>query len=616
MIHRRAFISSLGFAALGSAACTRPRVVHAQATTTHDGVNYSPYGGYADLDFAALVARYGGGFQGSEEVPNSMPSGTPTPPPNNFPGYRLGKVGKRWVFVDPLGKVMLLRGLYATTPDQVHEIGGGQQAGRTLYNNAIRKYAGENWRKAWDEATAARLKMFHFNSTASGSRYLGGYGIAAQAQYHTGVYTLSGGFGVLREAVKDILKFGVRQNLPGQAGWVGRHMMDCFDPKFKQYIDHPDPQGWGGIRSNRAIIFSQTDDGDYMFAFGSGHPDETGATPEGYGWGPHAGMIALIGNPNITGPTKDPRNGTQRWTVDTVNHTKRALIDHLIAKYKTIADLNAAWSTGGYYTTFASAGAWGTGTGLLDEDGLRPRTWFGKDGAPFYQKAPGQNDFFNSTRWNPNVKVDLDLFLGKMMEAYLKPFAERLQIRWPGALFIGHTGAGVKRGIYRKPIWEAMGKFCHLVRGFDHDAPESTSRLIRQWMGRDIPMVSALYFPNNDDSSMYYVRRGDGTQAQRGANIARLLTRTMNYQEPDGTYPILGNNFWGMYDQPGERIGWGLFTYNDNPYDGRDYRVPQPDPYTPGRTTLTEDRVYGDAITPFKNAHIAQFTTLQTQFGS
>jgi hypothetical protein len=608
---RRAFIGTLGLGALGTAACTRPATVH--ANTDRDGIVYSARGGYDALDFAALVAQYGGGFQGSAGVPNSMPSGTPTPAPGSFTGYRLGKVGKRWVFVDPLGKVMLLRGLYATTFDQVHQIGGGQQAGRTLLNNTRTKYAGAGI--GWNEATATRLKMFHYNSTGSGSRYLGGNGIAFQAQYHTGIYTVSGGFGVLREAVKDILKYGVKPNLPGQDGWVGRHMIDCFDPKFKQYIDHPDPNGWGGIRPNPGVLFFQADDGDYMYGFGSGHPDETGATPHGSGWGPHAGMIALIGKPNITGPTTDPRGGTQRWTVDTVNHTKRALIDQLIAKYGTIAALNAAWGTGDYYTTFESAGGWGGGTGLLDEDGMRPRTWFGKDGAPFYQKVAGQNDFFNSTRWNPNVKIDLDLFLGKMMEAYLKPFAERLQTRWPGALFIGHTGAGTRLGLNRKPIWEAMGKYCHLVRGFDLGAPESTNRLIRQWMGRDIPMVSALYFPNNDDGSMYYVKRGDGTQATRGANIAKLLNTEMAYREADGTYPVVGNNFWGMYDQPGEGTGWGIFSYNDNPYDGRDYRAAQPDPYTAGRTTLTEDRVYGDAITPIKQAHIAQFATLQAQFG-
>jgi hypothetical protein len=113
---------------------------------------------------------------------------------------------------------------------------------------------------------------------------------------------------------------------------------------------------------------------------------------------------------------------------------------------------------------------------------------------------------------------------------------------------------------------------------------------------------------------MYYIPRGDGTQATRGVNIAKVLNMGVNFQASDGTYPVVGNNFWAMYDQPGERTGWGILSYNDNPYDGRDYRVTQPDPYTPGRTTLTEDRVYGDAITPIKNAHTAQFETLQKQF--
>jgi hypothetical protein len=608
---RRTFISALGLGALGGTGCTRPAIVHADAT--RDGISYSARGGYNALDFATLVAQYGGGFQGSADLPDNMPSGTLTPAPRNFTGYRLGKVGKRWVFVDPLAKVMLLRGLYKVSYDQVHRIGGGQQAGRILINNINTKYAGAGI--GWDAATATRLKMFHYNSTGSASRYLGGSGIAFQAQYNTGLYTLSGGFGVLREAVKDILKDGVKQNLPGQDGWVGRTLIDCFDPKFKQYIDHPDPNGWGGIGPNAAVLFFQADDGDYMYAFGSGHPDETGATPHDKGWGPHGGMIALIGKPNITGPTTDPRGGTQRWTVDTVNHTKAALISALTAKYGTIDALNAAWNTGGYYTTFGSAGGWGVGTGLTDEDGFRPRTWFGSGGAAFYQHVAGQNDYFNSMRWNPNAKIDLDLFLGKMMEAYLRPFAERLQIRWPGALFIGHTGAGARLGMNRKPVLEALGKWCHLIRGFDHAAPESTNRLVRRYAGRDIPMVSALYFPNNDDGSMYYIKRGDGTQATRGANIAKLLNIGMNYREEDGTYPVVGNNFWAMYDQPGEGTGWGIFSYNDNPYDGRDYRVAQPDPYTAGRTTLTEDRVYGDAITPIKNAHIAQFTTIQTQFG-
>jgi hypothetical protein len=541
-----------------------------------------------------------------------MPSGTPTPAPANFSGYRLGKVGRRWVFVDPLGKVMLLRGLYKTSYDQVHKIGGGQQAGRTLINNIRTKYRGPGI--GWDAATAARLKVFHFNATASGSRNLSGHGgLPFQLQSNAGIYTLSRSFGSLPEAVKDIIKQCVPQNFPGQAGWVSRHMIDAFDPKFKQGVDN----SWNAIRPNSNVLFYQADDGDHMYGFSTGHGDETGVAPADNKMVPHGGFIALIGRPNITGPVKDPRGGAQTWSRDTVNHTKRALIDFLIGKYGTITALNNAWQTGGYYTTFDSAGGWGVGTGLLDENGVRPRTWLGKDGPPYYQKLAGQNDCFNSTVWAPGVKVDLDIFLGKMMDAYLQPFAERLQIRHPGALFIGHTGVGHRGGMSRRPVFESYGRWLHLVRtgafaGHPNDA--QSNRQVREWMGRDIPWVTALYYPNNDDGSMYYIKRGDGTQATRGAGIAARLAAQIAYQTPDGTYPVVGNNFWGMYDQPGERTGWGIFSYNDNPYDGRDYRVAQPDPYTPGRTTLTEDRHYGDAITPIKNAHITQFTTLQTQF--
>jgi hypothetical protein len=609
---RRAFIGALGFGALGSAACTRPAIVHADVP--RDGIAYSAKGGYNALDFTALVAQYGGGFQGSAGVPNSMPSSITTPPPANFNGYRLGKIGKRWVFVDPLGKVMLLRGLYGTTFGQVHKIGGGQQAGRTLRNNINAKYpGGAGPGPNWDAATAARLKAFHFNATASGSRNLAGHGLPFQQQSHAGIYTLSRSFGFLPEAVKDIIKYCVPQNFPGQNGWVGRRMIDCFDPKFKQGVD----KSWSTITPNPNVFFYQADDGDHMYGFSTGHGAETGVMPADSNMVPHGGFIALIGRPNISGPVTDPRGAKQTWSVDTVNHTKRAVIDFLIAKYRTIDALNAAWSTGGYYTTFESAGGWGVGTGLLDENGVRPWTWLGKDGPPYYQKLPGQNDCFNSTVWAPGVKVDLDIFLGKMMDAYLQPFAESLQLRFPGALFIGHTGVGHRGGMSRRPVWESYGRWLHLVRagafgGHPNDA--QINRQVREWMGHDIPWVTSLYYPNNDDGSMYYIKRGDGTQATRGAGIAARLAAQIAHRTPDGTYPVVGNNFWAMYDQPGERTGWGLFSYNDNPYDGRDYRVAQPDPYTPGRTTLTEDRVYGDAITPIKNAHIAQLTTLQTQF--
>src|SRR5208283_111344 len=72
-------------------------------------------------------------------------------------------------------------------------------------------------------------------------------------------------------------------------------------------------------------------------------------------------------------------------------------------KYGNIAALNAAW--GSNYTAFCDAGGFGTGTGVLDEDG-RHTAWFG-------------SDYYNQTGMNSNLKADLDAFLYQFtLQAY------------------------------------------------------------------------------------------------------------------------------------------------------------------------------------------------------
>ena len=48
------------------------------------------------------------------------------------------------------------------------------------------------------------------------------------------------------------------------------------------------------------------------------------------------------------------------------NYLKARLASDMQTKYTTIAALNAAWGTA--YTSFASAGGYGTGTGFVDQD--------------------------------------------------------------------------------------------------------------------------------------------------------------------------------------------------------------------------------------------------------
>src|ERR1019366_6736912 len=70
---------------------------------------------------------------------------------------------------------------------------------------------------------------------------------------------------------------------------------------------------------------------------------------------------------------------------------------YLDNKYSTIAALNVAWGTNGFYTSFCDAGGWGSGTGVLDEDG-RHTAWLGTDA-------------LNLTTANANVKIDMNAFL-------------------------------------------------------------------------------------------------------------------------------------------------------------------------------------------------------------
>ena len=124
---------------------------------------------------------------------------------------------------------------------------------------------------------------------------------------------------------------------------------------------------------------------------------------------PHPAMIVATSAFNYNLP---PVNGKwQRpilyskaaWTCNAVANDSQNFPpgqSFLEKKYGTIAALNQAWGTGNFYTSFCDAGGFGTGTGVLDEDG-RHAAWFG-------------NDFYNQTGMNPNLKADLDQYLYNM----------------------------------------------------------------------------------------------------------------------------------------------------------------------------------------------------------
>ena len=575
-----------------------------------DTINYTSQGGYADLDFVVKGGVY------------TTPAGL---------GPRLGKIGGRHVAVDVTGKVLMLRGCMRATNDDVHVIGGGQQAGRTLNSNLATKYAGAG--TDWLTATGARLRNFHFNivGNTSGAFNNGGGELT--------LFSVGGIFDAMlrprmqqvipnAEPIKDLI-----QAVNFLSGATGLMFGDVFDPKWATFI-----AGWITVWADPKIFAFWSDDGDHVSAFGgTGHPNEVGFTDPGENYGQHAGMIALIGRLTITSQN-NANIGPESWSVDTLNHTKRALLDYLIVKYGTIAALNTAWGTGGFYTSFEPAGGWGGGTGLADEDGARAHAWLGSASPGGSPQNGGPNNLIDSTTWGlagplvastyypgqvRQMKEDLDVFLFKIFEAYLKPIHDKIKAVRPNALFAGMNGGAPDRA----PGLAAINLYCDVLMGGGHYAfgnshtlnPVAQAQTDYERRTLTIPTFTSIYGACNDDSAMYYLNpNGLDKQAANGARHATIITAAMQYQAPDGSYPYLGYFKWGLYDQPGDGVGvgWGLFSYNDNPYDGRDYRVAIPDPYTPGRTTWAEDRAYGDQLTPIVVAQKAMFTIVQSQFTS
>ena len=120
-----------------------------------------------------------------------------------------------------------------------------------------------------------------------------------------------------------------------------------------------------------------------------------GSGANGAGMYPHVGM--LVATTNFQQTTYDDGAYGSGTYNDPNVYSKLAWMTYLQNKYHTIAALNTAWNTGGYYTTFADDGGFGTGSGVLDEDG-RHTQWFG-------------NDFYNLKGMNSNLQNDVNQYL-------------------------------------------------------------------------------------------------------------------------------------------------------------------------------------------------------------
>jgi len=272
-------------------------------------------------------------------------------------------------------------------------------------------------------------------------------------------------------------------------------------------------------------------------------------------------------------------------------HTKYALRDFLAGKYATVAALNASWRSN--YTTFDSAGGWGRGTGLLDEDGRH--AWVG-------------NERDEMASASPAVKTDLDEFLYLYARRYFTVMAAAMRRHAPHHLVFGPASLNGWGGLTRKEILKAAGESVDVVQ-CAISSPLALA-LTSRYVGNK-PLVTWDTFAANPDSALWRYPPADvrpqwpplaQTQEERGELYARKAEFLFNAVSESGVRPVAGLKFWAWSDHWGEKVNFGLVTFSENAYDGWEaVRERRTDRWR--FPTGGEERDYGDFLSAVSAAH-------------
>ena len=375
---------------------------------------------------------------------------------------------------------------------------------------------------------------------------------------------------------------------------------DMYDPKCRDFIlawipgNVPYDPLWCPV--------VQCDDGDFVYGLASGatgHPNETGITPQQNQWGPHLAFVILCAPDPMPANGTSPRNGTAITYTDRKNYSKHALKDFLIKRYQTLAAFNNAW--GSTYTTFESDGAWGVGNGLLDENGRHTAWLIGATNVRWC----------DSTVWKPVIKKDLDDFLEQITDKYAGMCREGINKKGPDILYKGPSNIGGWQGPARAPVLRGYRKHLDMLScQINYSLTQKAIDFMTEHIGPDMPIVSWTGFPpaSNADSCLYYLannydagHQGQPNKAQKWGDIhVQALQIRSNATKQ---IPYIGFENWAHYDDAAERVAWGaLASIRGNIYNGGDWTTVKADPFDASYNVIPDDKVFGDCLTGYKAA--------------
>ena len=380
--------------------------------------------------------------------------------------------------------------------------------------------------------------------------------------------------------------------------------IDPYDPNtqtaFTDLLASDFMKGWDFTKA----IIAVPDEADFLFGLDQAN-NPSNAHPD-------IGLIIAANNPMmIKSRPGSPYYQSGNYTYpDKELYAKQALRDYLEAEYgSSLAALNTAWGTN--YTTWdtsdtaglagitngtyeswggnAACSASGTpyacctgsgtgsctqGTGLLDENGSHlikaGQSCGGKTG-----NGPQETDSWSSPA---QIQTDIDAFVAALAGKY----AQQLKSAWVAAC--GSTCPPLALPVYDGPWNGTSGVYAAMAPSVDlfwiapswyptlNGYTAEVQNIINNDGGK--PVIVANYFRANPNS---WVTAGcDGgsgldcqtTQDLRGAFTVNFNQGSLRLKNPTGKYAVVGFEHWSLYDSHTEGRDFGLFTPNDNAYDG------------------------------------------------
>jgi hypothetical protein len=242
--------------------------------------------------------------------------------------------------------------------------------------------------------------------------------------------------------------------------------------------------------------------------------------------------------------------------------------------------------------TCSAYSSFGTGTGMLDEDGNDILSSASKSSCSKIM-------VLNSWAANAQIETDLHNFVAYFAQTY----GQKLSAGWEPSN-IGGPHPPIFVPIYDGPSY-AYAAIAPYADGFWIEPTGNTNfgnlpdlqRIIAASSvtgGKSMPLIIADYSsaqldsPWSADPAPY--TNIASTQGSRGSQIATWWASAIHQQDANNKHVVVGLEHWNYYDQANEKTNLGFVTTDhDNPYDGS------------ADIANGEAQNYGDAITPIAN---------------